>query len=589
MKDWIIKKLGGKTATDVSIDRWRSTGGTSYASSRTFIGDVDDRSRLFLSLYEPVVYWIVTRVAQDVFNDWFTVVDVKNEDDMTLDEAVQKILTALKAKERLTRLFIFERRYGTALLLCRYSATSKDTWDTPLSESKKPELDAITPYPWTKVKVDEVDKDPASPTYAYPMKYKLSQGISGINDLPVDQSRTIRAATRLDEHIYEGLSIVDLIADDAVGYRTFRSGVYKLWVRYGSGMPTIKIPKASKEQLQTLEDEGYFDDMSNRSYFLLGKDIEDIDFKGAAGVSLDPTPTDNIGINNLSMASGVPSDILRGTQAGTLAGSVVDENQYFKRISSEQSLVEPTVRALIDILTDTGQVEFDGEYAIKWNSTKRVDDLDLARIEVMEATANEKKLKYMTVDEVREPLKLGPYPEPEPVEEPEANVDSVALDAPQTTATRTKVYFKLSEEEWAALTEKEKKKKIKALSDRDVGKAVLLALALYRPEQPAKAKIHFKLNEEEWRALTEKEKEEKIKGVSEDTVWRYETRPTASASGASCEFCLALDGSEWRESELGYFGNLNVVSADVIEVNYHMDLGWSTPCYCVLNRLEIEQ
>lgn len=406
-KDRLIRQLGGMTAAD-AIERWRATGGTSYSSSRTFIGDVDDKTRLFLSLYEPVVYWIVTRVAQDVFNDWFTVIDVSNEDDMTLDDNVQEILTELKAKERLTRLFIFERRYGTALLLCRYSSESKDTWNIPISESAKPELDAITPYPWTKVKVEIIDKDLSSPTYAYPMKYKISQGISGIMDLDVDHTRTIRAATRLDEHLYLGVSIVDLIADDAVGYRTFRSGVYKLWVRYGSGMPVINIPKASLAQLTAMEEEGHFDDISNRSYILTGKDVDSVDFKGVAGVSLNPTPTDNIGINNLSMASGVPSDILRGTQAGTLAGSQVDENQYFKRISSEQSLAEPTVRTLIDILISTGQVNFDGEYAIKWNATARIDAQDMARIEVMETTANEKKLKYMTINEIRAANKLDP-------------------------------------------------------------------------------------------------------------------------------------------------------------------------------------
>lgn len=588
MKDWLIRILGGKTATDISIDRWRTTGGTSYATSRTFLGDVDDKTRLFLSLYEPVVYWIVTRVAQDVFNDWFTVVDVKNLDDTALDDAVQKVLTELKAKERLTRLFIFERRYGTSLLLCRYSAESKDTWNTPLNESAKPELEEIIPYPWTKVKVDKLDKEPASPTYAYPLKYKIRNEITGVQDFDVDQSRTIRVATRLDEHLFNGISVVDLIADDAVGYRTFRSGVYKLWVRYGSGFPAIKIPKATLEQLQALEEEGCFDDISNRSYFLLGKDIESIDFKGAAGVSLNPTPTDAIGISNLSMASGVPSDILRGTQAGTLAGSEVDENQYFKRISSEQASAEPTVRSVIDIIISTGQVDFDGEYILKWNSSIQIDDLDKAKIEVLEATANEKKLLWMTKDELREQLGLGPYPEEEPVEEsePEASLDSVGLDVSKAAkVARAKTYFKLSDEEWDALSEKEKKEKFKALATREIGKAVVLALTQYRPEQPAKAKIHYKLKEEEWAALSEKEKKEKIKGVSEDILWRYETRPYASETGVSCEYCLALDGSEWRESELGHFGNLKVVSADMIEVNYHRDLGWNTPCYCLLNRV----
>lgn len=418
VRDW-MKKRREKAATD-SIARWRATGSSSYATSRTFTGTVDDETRKFLSLYEPCVYWIVTRVAKDIFDDWFTVVDVsKEEEDTELDDAVQEILKELKAKERITRLFTFERRYGTALLLCRYSysAESEDTWDTPLSDSSKPELMEIIPYAWPMLKVDKLDTDPNSPTYGYPIKYKIDRGTAGIADFVVDHTRTIRAATRLDEHLFEGVSIVDLIADDAVGYRTFRTGVYKLWVRYGSGAPELHFPEATLEQLQAWDEAGYFDDISNRTYFLSGRQGGSIEFKGVAGVALDPTPTDNIGINNLSMASGIPSDILKGTQAGTLSGSRVDERQYFKRISAEQSAVEPIVRELIDILISTGQVEFTGKYKIEWNSVFEIDDLDAAKIELIQTQIDRLKLGWMTKDELRDEKGLGPYPEEEiPVE-----------------------------------------------------------------------------------------------------------------------------------------------------------------------------
>lgn len=434
VKETIIKMLGGKVATDEaaadeSIARWRSSGGSSYGSSRTFVGDVDDEKRLFLSQYEPVVYWVVTRIANDIFDDGFTVINIDDEDDVTFNDAVQEAFDELDAIEKLKLLTRFERRYGTSLLLCRYSAESIDTWDTPMGEAVRPELEEIVPFPWTKVTVDKHDEELTSPTYGYPTKYKIGLGIGNIRSFVVDASRTIRMATRLDEHLYLGVSIVDLMADDAIGYRTFVAALYKSMVRYGTGAPELNFPEATFDQLETWRDQGHFNDISNRTFYLSGRQGGELTFKGLAGTALDPTPLDNIALSRLSMVSGVPKDILRGTQAGTLSGSKVDERQYFKRIGAEQAAVEPTVRALIDILISTGQLVFEGEYKIRWNSTPEIDAKEQAEIDFKEAQASMMELKWKTINEVREANKMDPIeggdviiglrPEPEEEEEPE--------------------------------------------------------------------------------------------------------------------------------------------------------------------------
>jgi len=170
---------------------------------------------LFASQREPVIKWLVYWVASDIFDNWFKVIDPKKPEDDALDRAVQWVLLELNAKEQLTRLIQFERRYGTSIMLCAYTDMGDDDWDTSIYNENgglngPRKLLQITPYPWTKITVNANDKDTemSSLRYGWPVIYQINRG-DNINPwTAVHWSRIIHAATRIDEEVrcpFEGL------------------------------------------------------------------------------------------------------------------------------------------------------------------------------------------------------------------------------------------------------------------------------------------------------------------------------------------------------------------------------------------------
>ena len=394
-----------------------------------------DSTLLFASQREPVVRWLVYWVASDIFDNWFKVVDPENKNDVRLDNAVQSVLRELNAKQELIRLFTFERRYGTAIMLLGYTGFSDETWKTPVYETSNglnnPEefigagkkILQITPYPKTKITVLKNDVNGNSLRYGLPEIYKISRGTdasttvsesmtSSLVETDVHWSRLIHAATRLDEHPYLGESVVKAVYDDATGFRNMRWGEYETIFRVGGGFPVLTFPWATKEQIAVWIAEGHMTNLNRRGFFVAGEEGETIEFVGPKGVSLDPEAYNEMALEALSMATRIPKDILRGASAGTISDSDVNERSKYQMISSEQSLVEPVVRELIDRLIDTGQIRYtDGRrgqitknYVIDWNYPEIVNEKDRATIDFLEERKNVQKLEYMTVDELREEL-----------------------------------------------------------------------------------------------------------------------------------------------------------------------------------------
>ena len=152
------------------------TRGTYIGHDQAYGGTISDRDRFFYSLREPVGYWWVHRLADDIWDNWFVIRDVNNEDSDDLDKQVQKVLLDLKAKVELPRETVFERRYGTSILLLSYS--SDTDWESPLNTANGAELLQITPYPWTMVNVSEVDDNDRSLRFGLPMYYEVTRGSS---------------------------------------------------------------------------------------------------------------------------------------------------------------------------------------------------------------------------------------------------------------------------------------------------------------------------------------------------------------------------------------------------------------------------
>lgn len=396
---------------------------------------IPDSTLLFASQREPVVRWLVYWVASDIFDNWFKVVDPENRDSDELNKAVQRVLTNLNAKQEFIRLFTFERRYGTAVMLLGYTGFDGESWKSPIYETsvglnnpqdftgEQSKILQITPYPWSKISVTEHDEHIDSFRFGLPDVYKIDRGTDetttpetyslGTIETEVNWSRLIHAATRLDEHRYEGESVVVAVYDDATGFRNSRWGQYETIVRYGGGFPLFKFPWATKEQIQAWIAAGNVSRLNPRGYFVAGEEDESVEFIGTKGTALDPKAYNEMALEALSMATRIPKDVLRGASAGTISGSEVNERAKYQMISSEQSLVEPVVRELINRLMDTGQIQYgDGRrgdvsrgYELVWNYPEIVNEKDRATIDYLGARKNTEKLNYMTVNELR--LELG--------------------------------------------------------------------------------------------------------------------------------------------------------------------------------------
>lgn len=410
-----------RAKADLSLSLFRSFAQDTYESgpalripyttpSRggSFGETITDDSRLFASQREPVVRWLVGWVASDIFDNWFKVklVDEKatEAESAELDRKVQAQLILLDAQRQLTRLTVFERRYGWSVLLIAYD-DAKTLPDFNKAVKKKAQIKQITPYPKTKITVQEVVTDPRDLRLGLPKIYTISRGSQELNT-QVHYSRVIHDAPRLDEHPYEGVSIIDAIYDDVTGYRNIRWSEYQAMYRYGTGFPHITIPNATREQIQQWIASGYFKDLFTRSFFVSAQG-EDIQFKGVQSVTLNPEPYNKISLDNLAIGTRIPQDVLKGVSAGALTGSEVNERAYHKLISSEESDIEFVPRDLIDRLMDSGQIDHDRTakpYLIEWNSSFEINEKDTAQIELWQAQTRTMQLNYMTVNDVRTKL-----------------------------------------------------------------------------------------------------------------------------------------------------------------------------------------
>ena len=162
----------------------------------------------------------------------------------------------------------------------------------------------------------------------------------------------------------------------------------------------------------------------------------EFEFKGAQGRALDPQPFFQTNDEQISKGTGVPQPKLVGAQAGAVTGSEINMQDYYKVISRIQSALEDCVRWVIDKLAESGQLSLikvgsdkEGKlkalfnrvfgdyrhktaktYQIKWNSAFELSEVEQKQIELTHAQANQSKLDYMTVDEVRAQEGLDPLP-----------------------------------------------------------------------------------------------------------------------------------------------------------------------------------
>lgn len=421
---------------------------TSYGAG---FGDViSDSDRAFAAEREPVAHFLTYGVAADITEKWFTINDPDTEEaDPALDRTVQKALSKLDFKKHLTEAIESERTYGKSLLVGGFSdARNVNDLNKPLRRGA--ELLQLAVYPATKsgqkVKefwVETKDEDENSNRFGEPVTYKLHRGSGSY--LIVHYTRVCEVQTRSN-----AISVLDPIWDDLTAGRNIRWGASQWMYRTGGGFPVVGFPAGTTaEELETYHDSGAFRNLMSRTAIFIAQNSQSendgmtFDFKGAAAHALNPEPFFRTNLEQIAVATGIPQAKLIGAQAGAVTGSEVNVQDYFKVVSREQAKLEPVVRWVIDRLAESGQLTMikavvdktadnyqikllknmlkrvvrkdfrrrtAENYVVEWNSAFELSDLDGARVEQLQVQANQGKLDYMTIDEVRAENNLDPLP-----------------------------------------------------------------------------------------------------------------------------------------------------------------------------------
>lgn len=411
-----------------------------------FGAEITDDNRLFAAHREPVAGFLIYGYSADVVEKWFSINDLATKNpDPKLDHDIQAELRKLKFKTVLKTFTEFKRLLGNTLLAGFFDDAQKLT-DLANEKTASTSLKHLTVFPKISYSVFQKDESPESFRYGLPLVYQVNDG-----------SRSFRIHwTRCFEHV--GVSVLDLIWDDLTCGRNIRWGVGQWVYRVGGGFAVIEFPKeyspspgapliaTTPAKLEEWAASAAFKDLTHRKYIAVIKDTMGFHFEGAQGAVLNPEPFFNTNLKQISIATGIPKSILEGAEAGALTGSEKNDQQYYKKISGEQSGLDDVNRWVIDqILAQINGVptqEADSaakvagsvlrrllhkalpaivkdapqtlDYEIVWNNAFQLSVLDEARVELLKEQANQTRLQYMTIDEVRKqadetllPLPLG--------------------------------------------------------------------------------------------------------------------------------------------------------------------------------------
>ena len=413
-----------------------------------FGGTITDDARLFAATREPIAGFLTGGVdgqrgfPKDIVEKWFTINDVTTKDpDPELDRALQKEFRRLKYKRVLTSFVGAKFLYGNTLLVGSHDDVNKlSVLETERSQSAT--LLQLEVYPKITYSVFTRDTNQDSLRHGWPTVYQVNDGY-----------RTFRVHwTRCFEYV--GISILDLIWDDLNCGRNIRWCFGQYIFRVGGGLALITFPKeyadatgimhkTTFEKLNAWASSSAWSNITHRTKITIIDGMK-VEFIGAQGAALDPTPFFDTNTKQISKATGIPKSYLEGSEAGAVLGSEKDSSQFFKVVSSEQIELEDVNRWVIDQLEPVRQtvtVNADSvksagsvlkrmfhkaaavavqdqpdpvkvDYDIEWNCGAELAALDEARVNLLEEQTNQTKMQYCTVDEVRAdndklPLPLG--------------------------------------------------------------------------------------------------------------------------------------------------------------------------------------
>ena len=359
---------------------------------------------VFAAMREPVAKRVVVDVAFDMIAKGFKVEEESEEPNPDWSRQVSRVLDELDTKEKLRELVIFERLYGWAAIGLSLIDYGENPKQPVLNPKKLLSLTVFSDHNCTIQSSDE-EKNTESERAGLPNLYTVK---IGSKQKKIHWTRMIHFASRRMGHPWRGVPALAVLYSDLTAYRNAREQIVHTIKTHAGGFADITLKgKKSQRQLEKFEQDNDLANLDSRTRFVHDNNSK-IDWIGAKGKALDPSPYVDVSLESLSCGSRIPVSHLKGATAGTIAGSEVNDREYWGGIAMQQSLLERTIWDLIDLLMMTGQIDFVEDYNLVWPPGFELSDQTIAEIKLKEAQTHKLQLDWMTVDEIRADEGLDP-------------------------------------------------------------------------------------------------------------------------------------------------------------------------------------
>jgi len=361
--------------------------------------------------YDPIANFITYKVARVAFDDWFHFVD-KDGNPLEEMKQVEERLHELHFNQVLIDACRYARIHGWSIILAYDRATKgpEDMQNVLLSWENVARLEAFAGE--RDVQVDRVYE--SGPKMGLPEVYRISVAVEKSAkpiDILIHESHVVHVNPEPVDRSYKGATALDPVWDDIVMYRQLSNSAVWYGAKYGGKTFIVKPSEGtignrtiSEAEKTLLEEQLKQFDMRNA--LVLPDSKYEVQAEGGGG-AIDYYSMTEILLDRIAAGCGIPKDYLKGVSAGAVTGSEQNEKEFFSTISGVQDQYEPIIREVISRLFPS----LTTEYYFDWANEQNLNSREEAELQNLTEDAVNKKLSYMTVNEVREQMGLPPVPE----------------------------------------------------------------------------------------------------------------------------------------------------------------------------------
>ncbi|MFT8928515.1 MAG: phage portal protein [Sporolactobacillus sp.] len=361
-----------------------------------------------------IVQNIIDIPAEDMTqNGW----DIEIKDNVLHDQLMKK-LRDLNAKQAFYKCRQYERLRGDGFIALGLTQSVTFNLADPLDPLKIKSIDYLNPFSSYKVNTFMVNQDPFSQDFGTVDYFRINrltplgrEIMSGVQDLDnrIHASRLIHDQTRLleeDELIGRGQPIIEPLYDVIKVLDTSLWSVgqilYDFVFKVYKSEDAADLSKSDKAELGMLLDFAF----RTEALGIIGTN-EDLE-KKATPVTGIKDLLDYVW-DYLAGAVRMPKSVIKGQQAGTIAGAQYDVMNYYARISAmQENQLRPHLEHLINLILQSEEFNhLDPEkvdYQVKFNPLWHVDSATDATIRFNLAQADQIYLQNGVLDpeEVKE-------------------------------------------------------------------------------------------------------------------------------------------------------------------------------------------